>query len=228
MDIFEFLKTQDRNNARLVCRLWFRILRRSSFTTIEAFFFPEYFDFSKIEELIEECGRDELNLKFRDRRILEDSEFFWQRCGNNIKSLNFHHCSFHPDALLQIFKNCINLEEFITSGTCEISEKNHRSKLTWKSFRQCNVNNLLREKLLILEFGSLPLTKSDLLCIASIFPNLKKLGIKLARNLNKNFSLLQNLIETKLQHIETLSICLSNCNFPKDVDSLERFISSNR
>lgn len=229
MDVFEFLETRDRNNAKLVCKLWLGILRHSCFSHMEAFSFPEYFDFSTILQFLDRCHLDKLNLKFRGRRILPNSKFFWQKCGNKINSLKFERCSFEPHALSQIFENCVNLEEFITSDYCEISVY-RESQRTPKSFQQCEVDHLLREKLLKLDVSSLPSSSADLICIASIFPNLKTLDIKLMNNVNSCLSTLRELLATKMLHIEKLNIRLPDCtrNFSENVSGLQKCVSSNR
>lgn len=227
MDIFELLENRDRNNARLVCKSWLRILRRPCFTRMEVFLFPECYDFSTFVEFVDKISRNELNLKFRNRQILQNSKFFWQKYGQKIKSLHFSGCSFDPDTLLHIFEHCVELEEFISSGFCGMSSYVQRNPAR-KSFWHCGFDNLRREKLLRLDLDfKHSLTDSfDLTCIASMFPNLKILDIRLKKKyMDSCISTLHNLLQTKMRHIERLSICLPNCVISKNACSLQNFIS---
>lgn len=211
-EIFKFLSLPERKNARLVCKQWHRVSNRRMFAKKEAFFISNMYKFRSVVEVLNKCQRKMLNLKFDQRLFGKDSKILWSRCGRRIQSLKFYMCRFPPDIIQQIFVHCNNLNEFSACGGgivgfCFFNENLPRKK----SILQIS-DDVVRPNLRTLHLDSLALAlrACDLHLISTAFPHLTSLRIQLLLNDDKenhnspNFSILLNLLDNKLNNLETL------------------------
>lgn len=131
-------------------------------------------------------------------------------------------CRFPPDIIRLIFLRCINLNEFSAHGGVVVGFSFLNKDLPReKSILQIG-DNVVRPNMRVLQLDSVALTLRayDLHLISSAFPQLTNLKIQLLLNDNKeshdspNFTMLMNLLDTKLTKLEKLDM-----DFPYFFDS---------
>lgn len=229
-NIFEFLPTSDRKNAKLVCKQWLEVLSQKRFTQNEAFFLPHFYDYQTIMKGVDKCCRDEpMNLRFDRHHFYKKSQILWQKCGNKIASLNFNRCSFYPDMLRHIITYCDNLKH-LRIEKCEIFS-HPKSRLVQKlSFpTECPYRRLIHKNLTSLDvYEGLSLNLSNLMFIASVFPQLETLKIFLDCSSNAKtdkFSAAVEILQRRFHQLTSLCVKFEFGNdkesyFPKDFSRL--------
>lgn len=244
LKIFEFLPSEDRNNARLVCKQWLQLLNQKCFTKKDAFFFPRFYGNRKVIKRIKQCQRyDLITLKFELRQFVKGYEMFWQKCGKKIESLHFSKCLIYPDMFRHVFTYCVNLkhlhvEKCDTSNSLTRPYTIHDLLLMAINPYQRDyvrlifpIENqvLVHKNLTFLDLYEGPqLNASDLSSMTSAFPKLETLKIVLDCSSNAETNTFSNsveLLQTRFNHLISLHVKFQfkdDIGIPKDFSSLSR------
>lgn len=226
-EIFKFLSTFDRKNAKLVCRTWFAVCRCKRYIHEPVISISHFYDFPLINQIIDASTEPRLHLRFTNRRFYQKTVEFWKVIGWRVESLQFFKCKFtHTGSLRHILSYCPMLRELSL-----IRCKRYENKEVFASKSKLKHHNLV---VLHLDQNSdsFCITEKEMHFIPNAFPNLRSLKISLQSDSTcpANFSALVNSLITNLKRLERIHVnftAVTN-DFPLTAYTMKKLAPANR
>lgn len=178
VEIFRYLSVQSRKNIRLTCHRFYKLCDDSLIQADEVIILYQNDIIVRALYCLSAGSRTIQNIEFDKVHLrIEAILFFFELQGSYIRSLVFKDCFFDPGTLKSIIELCVNLR----SIALECTSNNHAHVLN--DFKMLERNLIVRNEITDLTLNLVNhheyLSNRQFLRFFDIFPNIKKLNLKI-------------------------------------------------